>query len=66
MLQTIITYIIVFVAFLIVSFRVYKSLTRKNDQENPCGGCTGCDLKNEILKNKKIKADGCNDHKVKE
>lgn len=66
MLQAIITYCIVFIAFLIVSYRIYKVITRKNDSDSPCGGCSGCDLKNEILKNKKVKTNGCNDHKKEE
>ncbi|MGL5318200.1 MAG: FeoB-associated Cys-rich membrane protein [Bacteroidales bacterium] len=65
MLQTIITYCIVLIAFLIVSYRIYKAITRKQGETPSCGGCTGCDLKNEILKNKKQKSGGCIDLKDK-
>lgn len=61
MLQNIITYSIVLGAFLILSYRFYRMLTANDHSKKSCGGCTGCDLKNEILKNKKIKTNGCSD-----
>lgn len=63
MIQTILTYLIVSIAFIIVSIRIYKAFTNRKSDNNPCGGCSGCNLKNEILKNQKAKKDKCNDHK---
>lgn len=63
MIQTIITYAIVLIAFLIVAFKFYKLLIQKNNKSDGCSGCSGCDLKNEIRKNLKQKEQGCNDHK---
>ncbi|MGL5785475.1 MAG: FeoB-associated Cys-rich membrane protein [Bacteroidales bacterium] len=66
MIQSILTYLIVCIAFIIVSIRIYKAFTSGGSDKSPCGGCSGCDLKNEILKNKKAKAEKCNDHKDSE
>ncbi|MGL4993999.1 MAG: hypothetical protein ACRC6R_07760 [Bacteroidales bacterium] len=57
MIQTIITYLIVFIAFGIASRRVWISLFRAKSSD--CEGCTGCDLKKEIIKNKAAKANCC-------
>lgn len=33
-----------------VGMKFYKSLTTKRNLENPCCGCKGCSLKEEIMK----------------
>lgn len=29
-------------------WKVYKNFTRKRNPDNPCCGCSGCDLKNQV------------------
>ena len=51
MIQNIIVLMIVFFAVGYAVYSVVKSLTRKKDA-SPCGGCTGCDIKHELNKNR--------------
>lgn len=53
MLQEIIVFVIISVALGYTIYSVVKSLHIKNSA--PCGGCTGCDVKREVLKNLKDK-----------
>ncbi|MGL5012738.1 MAG: hypothetical protein ACRCZM_03000 [Bacteroidales bacterium] len=57
MIQTIITYSIVFIAFAIASRKIWRSLFKAKASD--CEGCTGCDLKKEIMKNKAAKSSCC-------
>lgn len=31
-----------------IVWKIYKNFTRKRNPDNPCCGCNGCDLKNQI------------------
>lgn len=31
-----------------VGWKLYKTITTPRDSENPCSGCSGCALKNQI------------------
>jgi len=44
-MQNIIVIIIGFVVLAYVSWKTYKTLTRKPSPAGKCGGCTGCALK---------------------
>ena len=51
MIQNIIVILIVVAALAYTVYSVLKSVTRKKD-ESPCGGCTGCDIRHELNKNR--------------
>lgn len=49
-MQHIIAYSIVAIAIAYASWRIYKAIKSIND---PCNGCQGCEIKKQLLKNKK-------------
>lgn len=53
MLQEIIVFVIISASVGYTIYSVVKSVRIKKSA--PCGGCTGCDVKKEILKNLKNK-----------
>ena len=50
MLQYIIVILIISGAIVYAIYAIIKSLTKKKG-DSACGGCTGCDIKKELLKN---------------
>ncbi len=62
-LQLIIVYIIIAIAIGYAVYSIVKFIRKKDD---PCAGCTGCDLQEQIRKNRKAneKLD-CNDQSKK-
>lgn len=49
-MQEIIVYAIILCSLVYVARHLYKAMTRSAD---PCEGCPGCDIKKELLKNRK-------------
>jgi hypothetical protein len=47
-MQNIIVLLIGVIVFGYVGWKIYKSITRKPDQSDKCGGCTGCALKVDV------------------
>jgi hypothetical protein len=56
-MQDIIVILIGIVVFAYVGWKLYKLATQKPDPKNMCGGCTGCNLKEDLYcaTNKKLK-----------
>ncbi len=52
MMQLLIVYIILALTIAYAIYAMVKYLRRKND---PCDGCAGCEIKNEITRNMKNK-----------
>jgi hypothetical protein len=50
MLQNIIVILIVASAIIYTIYATVRSLTKKKN-DSACGGCSGCDIKKELLKN---------------
>ena len=48
MWQEIAIIIIGILTVLYVGWKIYKMLTTPKDQDNPCSGCSGCSLKDQI------------------
>jgi hypothetical protein len=53
-MQLIIVYIIIAIA---IGYAVYSIVKFIRKKEDPCAGCSGCDIKNEIMRNCKEKAE---------
>lgn len=51
-MQTIITLIITACAVVYAAVRVFKTIKKRN---NPCNGCKGCELREQIRKNQAAK-----------
>lgn len=49
-MQEIITYAIIACAIVYASTIVYRTIKKKS---NPCDGCAGCDIKQQIMQNRK-------------
>ena len=49
-MQEIIVYAVILCCLVYVVRHLYKAMTRPVD---PCAGCPGCDIKKELLKNRK-------------
>ncbi len=54
-MQLLIVYIILGLTVAYAVYFIIKFLRRKDDADDPCAGCAGCDLKEEIRKNQKAK-----------
>ncbi|MEG1543359.1 MAG: FeoB-associated Cys-rich membrane protein [Tannerellaceae bacterium] len=54
MWQEIAVFGILLAALAFIGLKIYRSLTTPKDPDNPCIGCTGCKLREEMMnKNKK-------------
>ncbi len=54
-MQLVIVYIILSLTVAHAIYSLIKFLRQRDDADDPCAGCVGCDLKEEIRKNRKAK-----------